>query len=469
MEPPPKIARLDDSQDLALNNPNPDENNSEASSESSIDDSDSTSISDDFDWNNGGLQAKEDSNSSFADELFSNADETDTTDTFSELYDDPLSNISGGVIGLVLQHLTGHEIKTATEVSKNWSRKLAKCEELTTKHLKLNIDVESPSSCSNLLALLKSRRTYKDVNISINNDKEVEKIADSILRKFGNSIVNLKILKIGGHNSFLKKPLSLNRLESLELNIVCGRISCPLEDISMLKKLSVNGFDPRQFLATLQKTPCLEQLLLYENSFISYFDQDMSPNLPFRLKKLGIYDHFNTKLVLCREFPAEIWDNKARINFMKFINVQSIELKSLHMDSCASEDLKKILKMLPALEILEVNRLTGDLSKLKLMNNKKITTFIATKVIDQLLNEVIANFPNLKSIFIGNVKTHQFFNIIRNAKRLEKFCYFWAAKSEKIHGSFINLKKFYQQTESIESVIDFQIMKKETFIGMIEL
>lgn len=408
-------------------------------------------------------EVKEDTNSEFE---YSELDQ----DEFLEDPEDPLNNIPKDVLSLVFQHLTWDEIKAAMNVSRNWHNRLANCEEFMKRRFALNIEVERSRFDPSLLALFKSRRAYSNIQISMANNKEVEKVIDAILKKFAGSIVNLKIQKIGGYNSMLKKPLSFIKLESLELNVIGGRLSCPLDHICTLKKLSVNGLDPKELLLCLQQNPCLEELVLYENAFISYFNEDIASELPFKLRKLAIFDHLNTELVLDGEFPADEWDGIGRINFMKFLKAQGSDLKSLHMDLCFAEDLKRILKMLPALECLEVNRLTGDLSKLSLVTNFNVTTFIATKVSDQLLNVVCTSFRNLKSIFIENIKTQQFLYIIRNAHRLNQFCYFWASKTEKVNGSFVDLKNFYQRTENFEpscSTIDIRVMKKSPYIEMI--
>lgn len=208
-------------------------------------------------------------------------------------------------------------------------------------------------------------------------------------------------------------------------------------------------------------------MTLYENAFISYFDQEL-PELAFKLKKLAIFDHLSTDLKLDGEFPARHWDARVRISFMKFLKSQGSGLKLLQLSVCFAEDLKRMLKLLPNLECLVVNQFAGDLTRLNLGNNNSITAFATTTVSDQLLNGIIASCSNLKSIFIENLRTHQFFNIVRNANQLKQFCYFWASRTEKVNGNFVNLKRFYERCEKCRLTIDVQEMKKKTFIEMIE-
>lgn len=385
--------------------------------------------------------------------------------------DDPLGKLTGKLMVEIFQHLAVDEIKSAMCVSKFWNYKLTNCEELMTKRFVLNVEVDSPNfCCSDLLSLLKSRRIYPNVSISMDNNREITKIIEFVLKKFAPSITNLKIVKLGGYNSMLMKPLSFDKLTQLELSIVCGRLNCPLEHICTLRKLTVNGLDPNALLSCLQHNPFLEELVLYENAFTSYFEQDISHELPFNLTKFGIFDHINTELVLDGEFPTETWDCKARINFLKFLKTQELSLTSLHMDSCFAEDLGKVVKMFPALECLELNKLIGDTSKLRLAENSSITTLIGTKFPDQLITAIVTSFKKLKSMFIDTLKTHQFFYIVRNAEELEHFCYFWASKTETFHGSCVLLESIYRPDlfESSRANIKIEFMRKTDFLKMIE-
>jgi hypothetical protein len=235
----------------------------------------------------------------------------------------------------------------------------------------------------------------------------------------------------------------------------------------------VNGLDPSGLQLCLEQNPDLEELEVYENAFISYFEGGMSTALPFELKKFSIFDHMNTDPYLDGEFPAEGWNGAARINLIKFLESQASSLQSLHMDACCAEDLRRILQVLPTLKCLEVNKLHGNVAKLKLTDNSSITSFAAMKIDDQLLHAVIANLKNLKSLFISNLKTHQFMYIARNACQLENFCYFWASATEKIHGSFVDLKllhrRFCETDESLTaSSFIIQMMKREMFLNLFE-
>lgn len=470
MGPPLKIQKLEGSLS-PFHNGNRLEDSPDWPAAQTSDSSSQTSDSFDYiDWGNDFSPIREENVHSDSSFKYSSADQDEFL-YVPKVLDVLMNNLPEEALPLIFQHLTETEVKIATNVSKLWHNKIIKCEELMKRHLKLNIEVENSESCFRLLPLLKSQRAYSKLKIFTGNDREVVKIIDAILKKFAASIVNLEIHKIGGYNSMLKKPLSFSKLESLELNVICGRLFCPFDHICTLKKLSINGLDPNELLPCLKQNPFLEKLVLYENSFISYFDHDLSSELPFKLRTLAVLDHINTDLIMYQEFPAALWDGKARVNFMKFLKSQRSNLTSLHMDLCFAEDLNRILKMLPALKSLEVNQLTGDLSKLSLDNYCNIATFIATKISDQLLTAVIASFSNMKSIFIENLRTHQFSNIIRNAHNLENFCYFWASKSEKVHGSFVNLKYFYGRLEIHEascSIIDIQIMKKKVFLEMME-
>lgn len=368
-----------------------------------------------------------------------------------------------------LQHLNANDIKAALCTCKYWSRMISSSEELMKKLL-LKIHFYDPADCGDSLTpLLNSRRNYVNLQISIKNNKQVDMKIDAILKKFASTIVDLKIIKIGGFNSLMTNQLPFVKLKSLELQAVCGRHYCDLQNICTLKILSVNGLSPESLISCLENNPELEELTLHENSFISYFNKISEAEIPFKLTKFSILDHINTNDALHGEFPSEDWDVKARIDFLKFLEMQSSSLCSLHIDKCFVDDLNKIIKMLPVLECLEVNQLIGDESKLILQCVSSIKTLLASKISSHLLFAAIQSFPNLKTILIENIKTDQFFIIIRNARSLENFYYFWASAKEKKQGNFINLRKLYSRTEVYEtscSNIDVQIMKKKDFFQM---
>lgn len=390
------------------------------------------------------------------------------------LFSDPASYIFERNTDLILQHLNGDEVKNASIVSRKWSECVMNSQQFGRKMvLKIGMDDPSEDPDCNLLALLKTPRNYENVEISIKNNKVVQTVVDILLKKLSKSIKNLKITKIGGYNPMLDKPLSFSQLESLELHAVCSRFSGAfLQNVCSLKKLSVNGIDSSALLTCLQQNPELEEVAVYENAFIKYFEDDWSLSMPFRLKKFSMLDHVHTNLHLKGEFPADQWNNLERVNLMKFVKSQASSLQSLHMDYCRVEDLGEILKTLQSLKSIRVNQLRGDPSKLSLDDNHAVETFLTSKINDKFLHAVLTSFKELKSLYIGKLKTHQFDLIMRSAKKLERFGYFWGAQSEKKNGNFIHLKNMYckacEADSAIKKNISVEVMKAEMFIKLYE-
>lgn len=463
MEPPSKIHKLHDSCGC-------ERADYDQSSESSFDLSDASQeivlYDDDESEDISGLLGVEVGSDTDTDFEFSSQEEVNEKEI--DAPEDPISCLPDKLFINIIQHLNGDDIKAAFCVSNHWSKLLLRSEEIIKK-LFLKIDLtEEISYNDRLLSLFKSRRAYENVQISIGNIKEVEKKIDAILNKFACSIVSLKILKIGGFNSMMKQPLSFTKLQSLELHVVCGRLSCDLQNVCTLKKLSVNGLSPEALMLCLKNNPELEELVLYENAFISYLNGFAELELPFKLTKLSILDHITHTKHLEGEFPAQQWDSKAR---MKFLMSQASSLNSLHMEKCFVTELNRIVKFLPVLECLEVNQLIGDPSKLNIKGIAKIRTLIATKISDDLLCAAVNSFEHLKTIFIENLKTDQFFFIIRNAKSLKCFCYFFASATTKPKGNFIDLESIYHRADIYGSScpdIEVKRMKKEFFIEMFD-
>lgn len=386
--------------------------------------------------------ASDNENKSITDTDTSSSDELDKDESTT-----PFDRVLLTHSELILQHLSGNEIKIASEVSKKWMRKIFHSRHLMSKFV-LRVDIDDPQDCGERFAsLVKTTRHYTDVAIKIGNNKQLIEKVDRILMKISRSVRHLKLVKIGGFNSMLRNPLEFFELETLALQVVCGRLCGGfLANVCSLKKLSVNGLDPEGLILCLQQNPLLEELKLFENSWISYFFRDISVALPFKLKKLTIADHFNTESVLQPgEFPAPQWDNISRINFKKLLKSQASSLQSLSIDSCFAEDLNGILKCLPALQCLEVNRIIGDVSKLSLESYSNIRTFTAASISDNLLHAIIGSFKNLHSLSINKLKTHQFFFIARHARNLQNFTYFWASETEKKYGNLIELNHLYQK------------------------
>lgn len=197
--------------------------------------------------------------------------------------------------------------------------------------------------------------------------------------------------------SMLNDPLPFaSCLTKVEIHAVCGRISCEfLKFVETLRKLTVNGMDPKGLFCCLRNNRHLKELTLYENSNISYFEEDISSNIKFKLKKLAILDHSISGPKLNGEFEARLWKKEMLINFKKFLMTQNC-LKSLHFDAFHAANLGKFIK--PSIEILEVNNLRGDIKQLKIPSYNNIRVLITNDSTIDLFQITI--FPNLQSIYV---------------------------------------------------------------------
>jgi hypothetical protein len=390
-------------------------------------------------------------NSSF--ELSDDDYSFEDTQTLHSL-EDPINNLPDTAISLVMQHLSGTEIRNMLSVSRDWHRELTRTPDFKNKSkLVIKADEISNPDNVNFMTMMKSRREYSNIEVFANNDKKAEKKIDKLLRKFSKTTVNLKISKVGGFNSMLKHPLVFPLLQFLEIQVSCGRLSPNFQLTSNLMSLTVNGVDQDVLRSLVASSPKLTQLKLFENSFISYFTKKMTSKLS--LKSLAVFDHKNTGNALSGEFSAHTWSGRERINFMALIKTQRWTLTYLRLDSCCAEDLSDVLKRLEALKTFELNQITGDSSSLKICLHRNIEAFMSSSPSDILLVYVVSSFKRLKKIYLENLNSHQLSFIGRHAKHLKTLYYSWAA------GPFnsVEFEKFHPKIKQV---------KKEKFVRMID-
>ena len=372
------------------------------------------------------------------------------------------------VFNLIARYLEPNDVKSAFSVNKQWNRLVSASDECMGKLL-LKIDTTRDVNFDFLSDVLKSKRCYANIAISLKNEKEIVKKVERILKKFAVSTIYLKITKIGGFKSLLEKPLMLMNLEVLDLHVICGRVSGHfLKNVCTLKKLTVNGLNQTALLPYLQQNPDLESLELFENAFICYFNQNIAQNIPFALKSLAVFDHLNSGFALEGEFRASLWNGEQRINFSRFLKSQQRSLTSLHLDYCFVDDLNCIIKSLPHLNCLEVNSIEGNLINLRLDTNETITKFITTKKITGiLLFAIVTSCLNLQSMFIHKIQKSHFLFVVRFAVKLTNFGYFWASATEEI-GNSIDLKALYENrilaNDNVIRNLNIQITKKHNFL-----
>lgn len=202
-------------------------------------------------------------------------------------------------------------------------------------------------------------------------------------------------------------PFSSN-LTEVELHGVCARLSGKfLEFVETLRKLTVNGLDPLGLYSCLTKNDHLTEIILYENSFISYFENDISSMIKFKLKKFALYDHLSSGLQLNGEFEARRWTKPMLKNLIKFLRTQKC-LKSLHFDSCHAANLGKFIR--PSIEILEVNNIHGSDEELKISSDNNVRVLRTNFASIDLLSK----FPKLEAIFVKFFTSDMLFVKLQN-------------------------------------------------------
>jgi hypothetical protein len=332
--------------------------------------------------------------------------------------------ISENVLDLVLQHLPYQDLKEASVVSKHWYMRIAKSENLMKK-LKLVINVYCNDDPEEFLLLLSSKRQYADVELVVNNDRQTMNFMEAICIKFSKSIENLKIIKYGGHLNFLKRELPFDKLTSIELFSVCSTLSTTfLGEVSTLKKIVIDGIEPNAVKKLLILNPDVEELILYENSFITYLNLDLS-SIYMNLKSFAIFDHFNSGLKLPGEFEAVEWARTHRERLKSFLFHQSPTLTTLRLDKCYVGDFNSIISSLPNLKSLEVNKILGDANKIKFLPITSVKTFIAMSIDDVFLQKIVEHFEEISSIYIHHAKINQLLWLLRNSMNVENCGYFW--------------------------------------------
>jgi hypothetical protein len=159
--------------------------------------------------------------------------------------------------------------------------------------------------------------------------------------------------------------------------------------------------DPQGLLLILSNNNRLSELTLYESSFISYFENDISSAINFKLKKFALFDHISSGLKLKEEFEARKWTKQQLKNVLKFLRTQ--DLRSFHLESCHAANLGKFIK--PSVEILEVKNITGSEEELKIPDNNVrvlLTNFTS--------NQFFSKFPQLEVIFVKVLTREIFIN-----------------------------------------------------------
>lgn len=319
-------------------------------------------------------------------------------------------------------------------------------------------DFEPEVDNEEILNLLNSDREYSDVELVVNNDHETMMFMTAFLLKFSKSIKHLKIVKYGGHFNFLNKSMPFDKLESIELFASCSALSTEfMVNCTNLKKVTLDGLPEKSVKKLLQRNWNIEELILYENCSVTYLNLNLSL-IFINLKTFGYLDHITSGFALHGEFEAEEWTGSNRKMLMKFLMCQSPTLETLRLDKVYIEDLSTILEFLPHLRNLEINKIIGDVRTLNLPVNTTIEVFMAATIKDFFLLEIMKKIINLNTLFIHNLKTHQFIMLWENAVELKNFAYCWASSSERINGPFVDLEKLSKNI-SFEAREKFNIIK----------
>lgn len=323
---------------------------------------------------------------------------------------------------------------------KTWYRQISRTESALSK-FKLKLDCYCDGDMHEFFELLQSDRDYTHVEMIVNNDDETMMVMASLLLKFAKSIRHLKLVKYGGHLNFLTKSIAFDKLETVELYASCSTMSTEfLSQCENLKKITLDGVSEKNLREILKKNPNVEELILYENAFITYLNLNL-PNIFMNLKTFGYLDHMSSGFTMPGEFAGGDWTVSSREMMMKFLMYQSPTLQTLRLDKVYVDDLATILDSLPLLKNLEINQIVGNVSALRLPMNSSIEVFFAMKIHDLLLCEIVKNLKSLKSLFLHYVKSHQFVFLWDNSVQLREFSYFWASSSERINGPFIELDR----------------------------
>lgn len=201
----------------------------------------------------------------------------------------------------------------------------------------------------------------------------------------------------------LNHPLPFSkRLTKVELHAVCGRLSAGfLKYVKTLRNLIVNGVDPKGLTVCLTNNSKLTELTLYENSFVSYFENDISPLISFKLKKFALLDHLSTGLQLDGEYEAKLWTKSMLQNIVKFLRSQN-QLKYLQLDKCLAVNIAYLV--MPSLKILEIKSIKGNIEELDMSYNnvQVLLTNYATPIL-------LAKFQELKYVFVRILSTDMLF------------------------------------------------------------
>ena len=238
----------------------------------------------------------------------------------------------------------------------------------------------------------------------------------------------------------LNEPLDLPNLEELEVQVSGGRLNWKFfENVTTLKKLTINGIEPKDFAKVLNKNDNLKELTFYENAFISYFTKDISKNIKFQLKSLKILDHNKQlNLRLGGEFHANVWSKNQRSNFYRLLSTQN-SLRALHLDVSYAEDLDIIFTR-PSLKLLEINKVIGKFPKQLPISNIQSFMTRTEEMSYATIEKILMLLPKLESVYIYQLSVEVFFRLLGH-QYLQNFHYFWA--SEEDYGRLICLKAYY--------------------------
>lgn len=324
---------------------------------------------------------------------------------------DPFKRLDSVAIEMILKHLTGRDILSASEVSTVWNREIAKSEVALSK-IKLNV-IESENWT---VDIVKSRRKYQNLLVFSRNKKDV-------IVALAGSLVELYVKSYDANVNGLVMP-NLQKLVFDGDATVNGLLNCA-RNLQELHIKSIRSPASGTIIRCLKVNKNLKILSLgLSPSMI--FRQDLSPAYKLRLTSL------TAKLFLISNLS----------NFLDFLCSQADSLQRLSIDvkCCNSHILKTIINRLYRLEVLEIYTSPDpqnlskpspphDLPKgLKyrpfLIPNKSIKTLRIDRLRLQdlmLLKILLQGLPNLTQLRVLDSTTKAFLLTLENAQKLTEF------------------------------------------------
>lgn len=351
--------------------------------------------------------------------------------------DDPMVRITESIHYLVQQHLTGNDVISAIEVSKQWHN-FTVCSSMAMKKIVLNFVVESRfrPTPHDLQMILDSPRCYSSLQFSCRPDTNIVSRA-KVLTEFASMLTYLKVDRI--HWEIQMEPVSYDRLKSLEIG---PDVSPEMVDVlfqsirhSQLQVLSFYNHSISGVVVDFIKT----QHQLKEISFIN-------SKAIFELDDISfLCDLQMTKLKLGKMFWDDLQVESFKSNVLQLLTSQADTLKYFGI-GCYDPDIMKMVMSLKNVKCLDIRVYSMfQIETFSINESIECAKFDTNNCVASDFIEFLKVMPNLSRIYHNTMTTEKLLVVVENVTGLQEILYTSNHWYDKIKKSYEAMKNSEDQ------------------------